>query len=94
MYIDKTSETLKVIQHMRDEAHRFGITHHRNKRSKQMTQSQLGNIQGIGEKTTQQLLAHFKSVKKIKEVDKDQLAEVIGQSKAKIVFNHFHNPND
>ncbi len=94
MYIDKTSETLKVIQHMRDEAHRFGITHHRNKRSKQMTQSELGQITGIGDKTTQQLLAHFKSVKKIKEVGLDQLAEVIGQSKAGIVYNHFHKSDD
>lgn len=90
MYIDKTSETLKVIQHMRDEAHRFGITHHRNKRSKEMTNSELFSIPGVGEKTAQSLLDTFRSVKKIKLQSETQLAEILGQAKAKLVYNYFH----
>ena len=66
MYIDKTSETLKVIQRLRDEAHRFGITHHRNKRSKELTNSELNSIEGVGPKTIDLLLKKFRSVKKIK----------------------------
>ena len=87
LYIDKNSETLKVVQRLRDEAHRFGIAHHRNKRSKGQVASALDNITGVGEKTKQLLLRHFKSVKRIKEASEEQLAQVVGSAKAKLVFN-------
>ena len=87
LYIDKNSETLKVVQRLRDEAHRFGIAHHRNKRSKGQVASALDNITGVGEKTKQMLLRHFKSVKRIKEAPEEQLAQVVGPAKAKLVFN-------
>ena len=87
LYIDKNSETLKVVQRLRDEAHRFGIAHHRNKRSKGQVASALDNITGVGEKTKQLLLRHFKSVKRIKEAPEEQLAQVVGPAKAKLVFN-------
>ena len=87
LYIDKNSETLKVVQRLRDEAHRFGIAHHRNKRSKGQVASALDNISGIGEKTKQLLLRNLKSVKRIKEASEEQLAEVVGPAKAKLVFN-------
>lgn len=78
LYIDKNSETLKVIQHMRDEAHRFGITHHRNRRSKSQVVSQLDSIKGVGEKTRTALLRHFKSVKRIREASIDEIATITG----------------
>lgn len=87
LYIDKNSESLRVIQHLRDEAHRFGITHHRNRRSKSQTVSKLDSIKGIGEVTATNLLKHFKSVKRIKEASFDQLAEVVGPAKARIVHD-------
>lgn len=87
LYIDKNSETLKVVQRLRDEAHRFGIVHHRNKRSKGQVASALDSITGVGEKTKQLLLRHFKSVKRIKEASEEQLAQVVGPAKAKLVFN-------
>ena len=87
LYIDKNSETLKVVQRLRDEAHRFGIAHHRNKRSKGQVASALDSITGVGEKTKQLLLRHFKSVKRIKEASEVQLAQVVGPAKAKLVFN-------
>ena len=90
IYINKNSESLKVIQHLRDEAHRFGITFHRNKRSNTFITSELNSISGVGEKTAQKLLKDFKSVKHIKELDENQLADSIGKSKAKIVYQHFH----
>ena len=90
MYIDKTSETLKVIQHMRDEAHRFGITHHRNRRSKAFVRSELDAINGIGPTTIKNLLNHFKSVKKVKNASKDELINVVGNAKATIIANHFN----
>lgn len=90
LYIDKNSETLKVVQALRDEAHRFGITHHRNRRSKGQLVSSLDSIKGIGEKTKTALLSHFKSLKRIKEADLDALAAVVGPSKANIVFNALH----
>jgi excinuclease ABC subunit C len=85
MYIDKKSETLKVIQHMRNEAHRFGITHHRKRRSKSAIGSGLMSIEGIGEKTAQELLRHFKSLKRVKEASFEELEKVIGKSRAEIV---------
>ncbi len=90
IYINKNSQTLKVIQQLRDEAHRFGITFHRNKRSKEFINSELKAIEGIGEKTMQKLLKEFKSVKTIKEQSLQILEGCIGKSKAKIVFNHFN----
>ena len=90
IYINKNSETLKIIQHLRDEAHRFGITFHRNKRSKSFITSELNSIQGIGEKTTTKLLTDFKSVKKIRELNEFELSKSIGKAKAKIVYQYFH----
>lgn len=90
VYINKNSESLKIIQQIRDEAHRFGISFHRNKRSKTITESELSRIKGIGGKTSQKLLLAFKSVKNIKEADKEMLAQHIGDSRAEIVYNYFH----
>jgi len=90
LYLDKRTESLKVIQHMRNEAHRFGITHHRNKRSKGALVSELSQIKGIGPKTYEDLMTHYKSVKRIKEATLDSLASVVGQAKGKIVFEYFH----
>jgi excinuclease ABC subunit C len=89
MYLDKKSETLKIIQQLRDEVHRFGITHHRNKRSKSFAVSELENIKGIGEATVHSLLSHFRSVKRIKESSENELAEIIGSAKAKAVKEYF-----
>jgi len=91
VYINKNSETLKIIQQLRDEAHRFGITFHRNKRSKSFISSELTSIDGVGEKTTEILLKDFKSVKMIKEQSLETLAKSIGKAKATLVYNHFHN---
>lgn len=91
LFIDKNSETLKVVQRLRDEAHRFGIAHHRNRRSKGQVASALDGINGVGEKSKQLLLKHFKSVKRIKEASIEQLAQVVGPAKAKIVYNTFNN---
>lgn len=93
LYIDKNSETLKVVQHLRDEAHRFGITHHRNRRSKGQTVSALDSIPGIGPKSREALLIHFRSLKKISEADIDDIASIIGPSKASIVYSALH-PDD
>lgn len=85
LYIDKTSESLRVVQHLRDEAHRFGITHHRDRRSKGQVVSELDGIKGIGEKTAETLLRHFKSVKRMREASLDDIAALIGPAKAKIL---------
>ena len=87
LYIDKNSESLKVIQRMRDEAHRFGITHHRKKRSKAQVVSELDSIKGIGIKTKELLIKTFKSVKRIKEADYQEIVNLIGRSKADILIN-------
>ncbi|MFO7874562.1 MAG: excinuclease ABC subunit UvrC [Bacteroidales bacterium] len=89
LYIDKKSESLKVIQHMRDEAHRFGITHHRQRRQKGSMQSQLSEIQGIGPATVQILLQTFHSVAGVKRAGYDDLAKVVGPAKAKILHAYF-----
>jgi excinuclease ABC subunit C len=89
IYIDKRSESLKVIQFMRNEAHRFGITHHRNKRSKAAITSELMDIQGIGPKTQEDLMKAFKTVTAIKKLSVEKLQEIIGLAKAKIVHNYF-----
>ena len=85
LYLDKNSESLRLIQQMRDEAHRFGITHHRNRRSKKQVESALDKIPGIGEKTRDLLLTRYKSVKRIKEVPLDELAQLIGPAKAGLI---------
>jgi excinuclease ABC subunit C len=90
LYLDKKSESLKIIQQLRNEAHRFGITFHRNKRSKAAINSELEGIKGIGEKTAKELLKSFKSVKRIKEASLPSITEVIGAAKAKIVYETFH----
>jgi len=87
LYLDKKSESLKVIQFLRNEAHRFGITLHRNKRSKKAIQSGLDVFPGIGPKTKETLLKKFKSFKRIKEANKDDLIQIIGNSKGTLLFN-------
>ncbi|NND62002.1 MAG: excinuclease ABC subunit UvrC [Flavobacteriaceae bacterium] len=89
LYLDKKSETLKIIQQLRNEAHRFGITFHRDKRSKDALNTELESIPGIGEKTVVELLKHFKSTKRIKEAKFEDLADVIGESRAKKLVAHF-----
>jgi excinuclease ABC subunit C len=89
MYLDKRSETLKIIQHMRDEAHRFGITHHRARRSKSAVGTELTNVEGIGEKTAELLLKKFKSVKRLKEAPQEEIVKLIGEAKAKVLGNYF-----
>lgn len=90
LYIDKKSESLKIIQQLRNEAHRFGITHHRKRREKGTIKTELSEIKGIGEVNAQELLRKFKSVKKIKSLSLQELSEVIGLSKAQIVYQHFN----
>ena len=92
LYIDKNSETLRVVQHLRDEAHRFGITHHRNRRSKSALVSELDGIKGIGPKTAEALLQHFKSVKRLREAAEADIAAIIGPAKAKLVVNSLSTP--
>jgi excinuclease ABC subunit C len=87
--LDKKSESLKIIQQLRNEAHRFGITLHRNKRSKSAISSELEGIGGVGEKTAKELLKRFKSVKRIKEATMENLKEVVGDSKAKKIYESF-----
>ncbi len=89
LYLDKKSETLKVIQQLRNEAHRFGLTHHRNKRSKAALTSSLETIPGIGEKTMQALISHFKSMKRVKLAEEKDIAAVIGLSKAKKITDFY-----
>jgi len=89
IYIDKRSESLKVIQFMRNEAHRFGITHHRNKRSKAAITSELVSIPGIGPKTQQDLMRAFKTVNAIKMAAIQDLEKVVGRSKAQLIVNYF-----
>ena len=89
LYLDKNSETLKIIQQLRDEAHRFGITFHRNKRSGDFVKSELENISGIGEKTITALLKRFKSIENMKKHSYQEVAEEIGDSKARLVFDFY-----
>ncbi len=90
LYLDKKSESLKIIQYLRNEAHRFGITFHRNKRSKSAIQSELEQIPDIGKQTITTLLRTFKSAKRVKEASLDQLEEAIGKSRANKVYNYYH----
>lgn len=89
LYLDKKSETLKIIQQLRNEAHRFGITHHRNKRSKGALQSELTTIPGIGEKTVLSLLQEFRSIKRLKEASFEEIKELVGTDKAKKLVAYF-----
>ena len=91
LYLDKKSETLKVIQHLRNEAHRFGITFHRQKRSNSAIQSELDTIKGIGKQTRETLLKHFKSVKRLKEASLEAIIEIVGASRGEKIWNHFKN---
>jgi excinuclease ABC subunit C len=88
IYLDKRSESLKVIQFMRNEAHRFGITHHRNKRSKTAITSALLEIQGIGPKTQELLMKQFKTVSAVRKASLEELAKVVGEAKARMVFEN------
>ncbi len=90
IYIDKRSESLKVIQHLRNEAHRFGITHHRLKRRKHTLKTGLTEIEGIGKATAQTLLQKFKSIKNVREANIEQLSVVVGKKKAELIFNYFN----
>ena len=89
LYLDKKSETLKIIQQLRNEAHRFGITHHRNKRSKSALQTDLTLIPGIGEKTATSLLRNFRSLKRIKNATFEDLEQLIGRDKAQRITEYF-----
>jgi excinuclease ABC subunit C len=89
LYLDKRSETLKIIQQARDEAHRFSLRHHRNRRSKSAISNELEGIKGIGPETVKELLRVFKSVKRVKEATPEQLVEIIGANKAKLLEKHF-----
>ncbi|MDD2412593.1 MAG: excinuclease ABC subunit UvrC [Bacteroidales bacterium] len=94
MYIDKKSETLRIIQHLRDEAHRFGITHHRLKREKDTIKTELTQIKGIGDIIAEKLLVKFRSVKGIKEARLEDIEKEIGTAKAKLVLEYFQKPKE
>ncbi|MDP4761095.1 MAG: excinuclease ABC subunit UvrC [Crocinitomicaceae bacterium] len=89
--LDRRSKGLKLVQHMRDEAHRFGITHHRNKRSKNSFNTELSEIKGIGEKTWTSLLKEFKTIENIKDANREEIAKKIGQAKMRILFDYFES---
>ncbi|MCT4647298.1 MAG: excinuclease ABC subunit UvrC, partial [Carboxylicivirga sp.] len=91
LYLDKNSETLKIIQHLRNEAHRFGITFHRQKRSINFINSELNNIPGVGDKTIEQLYKNFKSFNKIKDATIENLESVVGKNKAKRIYSYFNS---
>ncbi len=90
LYIDKKSESLKIIQQLRNEAHRFGITHHRNRRDKGTLQTELSNIEGIGKSTAEKLLADFRSVAKISKLSLDEISASIGANRAEKVYRYFN----
>ncbi|HCR75471.1 MULTISPECIES: excinuclease ABC subunit UvrC [Chryseobacterium] len=90
LYLDKKSETLKILQRVRDEAHRFGVKHHRTRRKNSTIKSELEEIPGVGEKTIELLLSKLKSVKRIKESNLETLEEILGKSKAKIIYDFFN----
>ena len=90
LYIDKNSESLRVVQHLRDEAHRFGITHHRNRRSKGQTHSMLDDIKGIGSVSRETLIKHFRSLKRVSDASIEEIATVMGPAKARLIYNALH----
>lgn len=94
LYLDKKSETLKVIQQLRNEAHRFGITHHRDKRSKSALKTSVETIPGIGEKTMITLIKHFKSVKRLSQATEKEISDVVGVSKAKKITDFYNPPSN
>jgi len=91
LYLDKTSETLKVIQQLRNEAHRFGITFHRQKRSKEAIDSALVTIPGVGEKTVETLLRTFKSTARLKKASFDEISALVGAHRAQKIMDYFQN---
>jgi excinuclease ABC subunit C len=91
LYLDKKSETLKILQRVRDEAHRFGVKHHRVRRTNSTIKSELEEIPGVGEKTIELLLSKLKSVKRIKESNLETLEEILGKSKARVIYEFFNN---
>lgn len=93
LYLDKRSETLKIIQHLRDEAHRFGITFHRNQRSRKTFKTELTEIPGIGKVTSEKLLKKFKSVKKIKEAEESSLLEILNTKQLQAIKDYFNKQN-
>lgn len=93
IYLDKNSPSLRVIQHIRNEAHRFGITFHRQKRSKIFLHSELDSVKGIGEITKQKLMEKFKSINVIRSLPISKIEEVVGKSKARIIYDYFHKKN-
>ncbi len=90
LYIDKKSRSLRVIQHLRDEAHRFGITHHRDRRSKGQVRSELDSIPGVGDITQTKLMKHFKSLKRVKSAEMSEIQNVVGNHRAQIIYDYFH----
>ncbi len=90
LYLDKKSETLKILQRVRDEAHRFGVKHHRTRRKNSTIKSELEEIPGVGERTIQLLLSKLKSVKRIRESNLETLEEILGKSKAKVIYDFFN----
>ena len=91
LYLDKKSETLKITQYLRNEAHRFGITFHRNKRSKSAIQSELEQIPNIGKQTITSLLRKFKSAKRVKTATFEELQEIVGDARAKKIYQYFNS---
>jgi excinuclease ABC subunit C len=94
MFIDRNSPALKLLQHIRDEAHRFGITFHRNLRSKAQIESALRSIKGVGDKTEQRLLLRFGSVARIAAASVDDIAELVGRSLAETILKQLNNANE
>ncbi|MCB0760163.1 MAG: excinuclease ABC subunit C, partial [Flavobacteriales bacterium] len=90
VYIDKRSESLKLIQHLRNEAHRFSLSHHRDRRSKDAIKTELTDIPGVGFRTAQDLLWKFKTVKNIRNASVKELQEAVNLKVAQAVYNHFN----
>lgn len=91
LYLDKKSETLKILQRVRDEAHRFGVKHHRTRRKNSTIKTELEEIPGVGEKSIEMLFTKLKSVKRIKEASKEVLEEILGKTKGKVVWDYFNS---
>lgn len=92
LYLDKKSETLKILQRVRDESHRFGVKHHRTRRKNSTIKSELEEIPGVGEKSIELLISKLKSVKRVKESSQETLSEILGKAKAKVVWEYFNQP--
>jgi excinuclease ABC subunit C len=90
IYLDKRSESLKLIQRLRDEAHRFGITKHRDRRSKDAIRSELTDIKGVGMHTTQALIHYFRTVQAVKEASLEELQKVVNNRMADLIHRHFN----